>query len=80
VCTYKYKTNSFMFWSCKSITILQWQIDDARAAMMLYQKNRKEWEKTVKDQTRMWLKQKKRKPKKKAKYGNNASTNDNPIV
>jgi RNA exonuclease 4 len=55
-------------------------IDDARAAMMLYQKNRKEWEKTVKDQTRMWLKQKKRKPKKKAKYGNNASTNDNPIV
>jgi RNA exonuclease 4 len=48
--------------------------------MMLYQKNRKEWEKTVKDQTRMWLKQKKRKPKKKAKYGNNASTNDNPIV
>jgi RNA exonuclease 4 len=69
-----------MFWSCKSITILQWQIDDARAAMMLYQKNRKEWEKTVKDQTRMWLKQKKRKPKKKAKYGNNASTNDNPIV
>ncbi|EFH59171.1 hypothetical protein ARALYDRAFT_318283 [Arabidopsis lyrata subsp. lyrata] len=54
-------------------------IDDARAAMMLYQKNRKEWEKNVKDQTRMWLKQKKRKPKKKVKEGN-ASTNHNPVV
>ncbi|EOA31192.1 hypothetical protein CARUB_v10014358mg [Capsella rubella] len=54
-------------------------IDDARAAMMLYQKNRREWEKNVKDQTRMWLKQKKRKPKKKAKEGN-TSTDQNPIV
>ncbi|XP_010487323.1 PREDICTED: RNA exonuclease 4 [Camelina sativa] len=54
-------------------------IDDARAAMMLYQKHRKEWEKNVKDQTRMWLKQKKRKPKKKVKQGN-ASTNDSPLV
>lgn len=47
--------------------------------MMLYQKNRKEWEKNVKDQTRMWLKQKKRKPKKKVKEWN-ASTNHNPVV
>ncbi|KAJ4893656.1 hypothetical protein Rs2_20450 [Raphanus sativus] len=42
-------------------------IDDARAAMLLYQKNRREWERNVKDQTRMRLKQKKRKPKKKVK-------------
>ncbi|KAH0880769.1 hypothetical protein HID58_068163 [Brassica napus] len=34
-------------------------IDDARAAMLLYQKNRREWERNVKDQTRMRLKQKK---------------------
>jgi len=40
------------------------QIDDARAAMMLYQKNRKEWEKSIKGNFR---KQKKRKKKKVAK-------------
>lgn len=43
------------------------QIDDARAAMLLYMKNRKQWEKSVKDQTRLEQKQKKRKPKKKPK-------------
>jgi RNA exonuclease 4 len=37
--------------------------------MLLYQKKRKEWEKSVKDQIRLRLKQKKRKPKKKAKQG-----------
>ncbi|KAL9443998.1 hypothetical protein AB3S75_017217 [Citrus x aurantiifolia] len=42
-------------------------IDDARAAMLLYMKNRKQWEKSVKDQTRLEQKQKKRKPKKKPK-------------
>ncbi|KAF7822678.1 RNA exonuclease 4 [Senna tora] len=42
-------------------------IDDARAAMLLYQRSRKEWEKSVKDQRRLKQKQKKRKPKKKAK-------------
>ncbi|XP_062168743.1 uncharacterized protein LOC133874873 [Alnus glutinosa] len=44
-------------------------IQDARAAMLLYQKKKKEWEKSVKDQIRLKLKQKKRKPKKKAKQG-----------
>lgn len=39
-------------------------IDDARAAMMLYQKNRKEWEKSIKGNFR---KQKKRKKNKDAK-------------
>ncbi|KAI4322980.1 hypothetical protein L6164_022625 [Bauhinia variegata] len=42
-------------------------IEDARAAMLLYQKNRKAWEKSVKDQLRLKLKQKKRKPNKKRK-------------
>ncbi|OIT01781.1 hypothetical protein A4A49_14550 [Nicotiana attenuata] len=40
-------------------------IEDARAAMMLYLKRRKEWEKSVKDFVRLKEKQKKRKPKKK---------------
>jgi RNA exonuclease 4 len=39
--------------------------------MLLYQKNRKVWEKNVKDQKRLKQKQKKRKPKKKAKQGDN---------
>ncbi|XP_076923557.1 uncharacterized protein LOC143585717 [Bidens hawaiensis] len=42
-------------------------IEDARAAMMLYVKKRREWEKSVKDLAKMKLKQKKRKPKKKKK-------------
>ena len=40
------------------------QIEDARAAMMLYMKKKREWEKNVKDLVKMKLKQKKRKPKK----------------
>ncbi|KAK4373963.1 hypothetical protein RND71_004640 [Anisodus tanguticus] len=40
-------------------------IEDARAAMMLYLKHRKEWEKSIKDFARLKEKQKKRKPKKK---------------
>ncbi|XP_051151740.1 RNA exonuclease 4 [Andrographis paniculata] len=40
-------------------------IEDARAAMMLYQKNRKQWEKSVKDLKRLMKKQKRRKHKKK---------------
>lgn len=47
--------------------------------MLLYQKNRREWERNVKDQTRMRLKQKKRKSKKKVKQGD-ASTDHTPIV
>ncbi|XP_059277130.1 RNA exonuclease 4 [Lycium ferocissimum] len=40
-------------------------IEDARAAMMLYLKHRKVWEKSIKDFARLKEKQKKRKPKKK---------------
>ncbi|RVW42913.1 RNA exonuclease 4 [Vitis vinifera] len=42
-------------------------VEDARAAMLLYQRNRKQWEKNIKDQIRMRQKQKKRKQKKKPK-------------
>ncbi|KAG8657935.1 hypothetical protein MANES_03G104200v8 [Manihot esculenta] len=42
-------------------------IEDARAAMLLYQKNKKQWEKGMKDQMRLKQKQKKRKHKKKPK-------------
>ncbi|EOY13140.1 Polynucleotidyl transferase isoform 4 [Theobroma cacao] len=45
--------------------------DDARAAMLLYKKNRKEWEKSVKDQIRLKEKQKKRKHRKKPKSDSN---------
>lgn len=45
------------------------QIEDARAAMVLYQKNRKAWQKIVKDQIKLKQKQKKRKPKKKRTEG-----------
>lgn len=48
-------------------------IEDARAAMMLYMKKRREWERTVKDLVKMKLKQKKRKPKKHKKAGPPAS-------
>ncbi|XP_047338618.1 RNA exonuclease 4 [Impatiens glandulifera] len=40
-------------------------VEDARAAMLLYQNHKKEWEKRVKDMTKLKLKQKKRKNKKK---------------
>ncbi|XP_050215607.1 RNA exonuclease 4 [Mercurialis annua] len=42
-------------------------IEDARAAMLLYQRNKKEWERSLKDRIRLKQKQKKRKPKKKPK-------------
>ncbi|XP_057796807.1 uncharacterized protein LOC131012837 [Salvia miltiorrhiza] len=42
-------------------------VEDARAAMLLYQRNRKQWERSVKDFKRLKEKQKKRKPKKKLK-------------
>lgn len=40
------------------------QIEDARAAMMLYQRHKKEWERNVKDRSRLMEKQKKRKKRK----------------
>ncbi|KAM1808225.1 hypothetical protein ACFX11_031137 [Malus domestica] len=49
-------------------------IEDARAAMVLYQKNRKAWEKMVKDQIKLKQKQKKRKPKKKRTEGDDLET------
>ncbi|KAL8189249.1 hypothetical protein R6Q57_028815 [Mikania cordata] len=48
-------------------------IEDARAAMMLYVKKKREWEKSVKDLVKMKLKHKKRKPKKQKKQGSAAS-------
>ncbi|KAI3457407.1 hypothetical protein Pfo_014070 [Paulownia fortunei] len=42
-------------------------IEDARAAMLLYWKNRKQWERSIKDFARLKEKQKKRKNKKKSK-------------
>ncbi|XP_074319322.1 uncharacterized protein LOC141656357 [Silene latifolia] len=39
-------------------------IEDARAAMLLYQRHKKEWEKSAKDRSRLVEKQKKRKNKK----------------
>ncbi|KAJ8755091.1 hypothetical protein K2173_016771 [Erythroxylum novogranatense] len=42
-------------------------IEDARAAMLLYQKNKREWEKSIKDQMRLRRRQTKRKQKKKSK-------------
>ncbi|KAJ4726383.1 RNA exonuclease 4-like [Melia azedarach] len=50
-------------------------IDDARAAMLLYMKNRKRWERSVKDQMRLEQKQKKRKHKKKPKLKDSSSIN-----
>ncbi|XP_071723610.1 RNA exonuclease 4-like [Rutidosis leptorrhynchoides] len=44
-------------------------VEDARVAMLLYQKHRKEWEKNAKDQIKLKQKQKKRKPKKKTTNG-----------
>ncbi|CAB4277416.1 unnamed protein product [Prunus armeniaca] len=49
-------------------------VEDARAAMVLYQKNKKAWEKRVKDQIKLKQKQKKRKPKKKRKEGDDLKT------
>ncbi|XP_065862005.1 RNA exonuclease 4 [Euphorbia lathyris] len=47
-------------------------VEDARAAMLLYQKNKKQWERNSKDQIRLRQKQKKRKPKKKLHDGDEA--------
>ncbi|XP_010675445.2 uncharacterized protein LOC104891447 [Beta vulgaris subsp. vulgaris] len=41
-------------------------VEDARAAMLLYQKHKKEWERSVKDRSRLVEKQKKRKNRKKS--------------
>ncbi|EEF44005.1 RNA exonuclease 4 isoform X2 [Ricinus communis] len=50
-------------------------IEDARATMLLYQKNKKEWEKSVKNQIRLKEKQKKRKQKRKPKEGGAPDSN-----
>lgn len=55
------------------------QIQDARAAMLLYQRNRKEWEKSIKDQSRIKQKQMKRKQKKKHKNENASDSNHSGI-
>ncbi|KAL2594452.1 hypothetical protein AAZX31_12G215700 [Glycine max] len=52
-------------------------IEDARAAMLLYQRNKKEWEKSIKDQFR--LKQKQRKSKQKKKLKNEHTSNGNHV-
>ncbi|KAG4971767.1 hypothetical protein JHK82_037437 [Glycine max] len=52
-------------------------VEDARAAMLLYQRNRKEWEKNIKDQFR--LKQKQRKSKQKKKQKNEDVSNANHV-
>ncbi|XP_021773755.1 RNA exonuclease 4-like isoform X1 [Chenopodium quinoa] len=41
-------------------------IEDARAAMLLYQRHKKDWERSVKDRSRLMEKQKKRKNRKKS--------------
>ncbi|EXB79397.1 RNA exonuclease 4 [Morus notabilis] len=51
-------------------------VEDARAAMLLYEKNRKDWEKLAKDQIRLKLKQKKRKPRKKTKQRDGLHADD----
>ncbi|XP_010260376.1 PREDICTED: RNA exonuclease 4 isoform X2 [Nelumbo nucifera] len=55
-------------------------IEDARAAMLLYQKNKKEWEKSIKDHLRLKKKQKNRKQKKKQKQGDGADLNNSISV
>ncbi|KAI4333617.1 hypothetical protein L6164_018401 [Bauhinia variegata] len=50
-------------------------IEDARAAMLLYQRNREVWEKSVNDQFRLKQKQKKRKPKKKRRMEDSSNVN-----
>ncbi|KAK7335111.1 hypothetical protein VNO80_26883 [Phaseolus coccineus] len=50
-------------------------IEDARAAMLLYQRNKKEWEKSIKDQFRFNQKQRKLKQKKKQKIEDASNAN-----
>ncbi|CAL1370183.1 unnamed protein product [Linum trigynum] len=51
-------------------------IEDARATMLLYQKNRKEWEKFAKYQTRLKQKQQKHKQKRKPKETDVSNAHD----
>lgn len=51
----------------KPVRLWLFQIEDARAAMLLYQRNKKEWERSVKDQYRLKQKTKKRRSRKKQK-------------
>ncbi|KAK7401791.1 hypothetical protein VNO78_13563 [Psophocarpus tetragonolobus] len=55
-------------------------IEDARAAMLLYQRNKKEWEKSIKDQFRLKQKQRKSKQKKKQKIEDASNGNHVEIV
>lgn len=50
-------------------------IEDARAAMLLYQRHKKQWERCVKDRSRLMQKQKKRGNKKKSKKNDTAEIN-----
>ncbi|CAJ1957454.1 unnamed protein product [Sphenostylis stenocarpa] len=50
-------------------------IEDARAAMLLYQRNKKEWEKSTKDQSRFNQKQRKMKQKKKREIEDASNAN-----
>lgn len=52
-------------------------IEDARAAMLLYQKNKKQWERSMKDRIRFTQKMKKRKQKKGSAAGRLSSVNNN---
>ncbi|KAL8144958.1 RNA exonuclease 4 [Apium graveolens] len=52
-------------------------IEDARAAMLLYQKNRKQWERSMKDRIRFTQKMKKRKQKKGSVAGRLSIVNNN---
>ncbi|KAJ1379265.1 Ribonuclease H-like superfamily [Sesbania bispinosa] len=54
-------------------------VEDARAAMLLYQRNRKEWDKSIKDQFRLKQKQRKRKQKKKQKNEDASTVNHTGI-
>jgi len=51
------------------------QIEDARAAMLLYQRHKKDWEKSIKDQFRFKQKQRKSKQKKKHKIEDASNAN-----
>ncbi|QCE10008.1 RNA exonuclease 4 [Vigna unguiculata] len=50
-------------------------IEDARAAMLLYQRHKKDWEKSIKDQFRFKQKQRKSKQKKKHKIEDASNAN-----
>lgn len=52
-------------------------IEDARAAMLLYQKNKKQWERSMKDRIRFTQKMKKRRQKKGSVAGRLSSVNNN---